>query len=388
MIRRLCSFCSSVRGKIKSGVLTRQQGAKYSTSTKSGNNESQGIKTMETSSINYLQLVMTEDGEKFLAELDAEKLQKKAELEMKLEMWRAEGQLYIPNQLHACDWKVLLSSMSNSTLQEKLRYLKIVYVRDEKRQLKEEAAQFHLYSARQPYDDEDLNIILRTFEMRKYLNQWNGIRSLFYGRPVIIDMDYDTANQHEIFQTAQQVEQIYKFNCEHFEPCHLHFTSAHKNRFLAKMLSMKRNFLAEFYTEDFLQIFPRERLFYLVPEGPMILKEKLDEDVIFVFGGIGGTRERKRSFAKAESLGIPYGSLPIEKFVSRKVRSTNDLYLHVVMQIMLDKFSGVSWKTALDRHLPDQKFEKYPGPPPPKSGRRSQKQFQMLEKTLKLGKRR
>ena len=54
------------------------------------------------------------------------------------------------------------------------------------------------------------------------------------------------------------------------------------------------------------------------------------------------------------------------------------------MQIMLDKLAGVPWKLALERHLPDKKFEKFPGLSAQNLScpisRKSFKQFEVLDK--------
>lgn len=218
----------------------------------------------------------------------------------------------VPATLSRSDWKVLIKD--HSSIEEKLLYLKLVKRRQERFKARVETEKQLLRDTSQPGDDEDLNLIRKSVLMQKHLNQWNGIRSLKFGRPVVIDMDYELPEQ-QTFTTYQQIEIMYKFNCSHRQPCHLHFTSAHKNLLMKQMLQTNRNMLADFYEENLLEVFPKKRLFYLVPEGPAITEEELKEDRIYVLGGIAGPRERKRSLERAMSLKIPFGSIPLFNFV-------------------------------------------------------------------------
>lgn len=220
--------------------------------------------------------------------------------------------LKVPATISRNDWKVLLKD-HNST-EDKLLYLGIVKKRQERLEVRVETQKRLLRDTNQPGVDEDLNLIRKSVLMQKHLNQWNGIRSLKFGRPVVIDMDYELPEQQTL-TTYQQIEIMYKFNCNHCQPCHLHFTSTHKNLLMKRMLHTNRNMLADFYEENLLEVFPKKRLFYLVPEGPAITEEELNEDRIYVLGGIAGPRERKRSLERALSLEIPYGSIPLFNFV-------------------------------------------------------------------------
>lgn len=198
--------------------------------------------------------------------------------------------------------------------EKKLYYLYHVY----KNQVKQDNRNAVIEDAKElsGVDDEDLNPVIRTASMKRWMKQWKGIQSVLYGRPVVIDMDYGSDEVEEL-QTIKQIQCLYKSNCEHLQPCHLYFTSVHRNQQMQNLLlsSTGKNMLGDFHTKHFLELFPRERLFYLVPEGPMIVNETIDEDVVFILGGIGSTRKRRRSLAQAESFGIPYGSLPMDKFV-------------------------------------------------------------------------
>ena len=166
---------------------------------------------------------------------------------------------------------------------------------------------------RQPHEDDDLHIIQRVFSMKKYLSQWNGIQSILHGTPLVIDMAYDSIDEDEKYETARQIEYLYNNNLEHYQPCHLHFTSYLRNDLLINL--RQENFMAEFHRKGLMEVFPQDRLFYLVPEADMIEEEEFTENKIFVIGGVGGTSIRRRSLKRAKALGVRYGSLPVDKYV-------------------------------------------------------------------------
>ncbi|XP_060556470.1 tRNA methyltransferase 10 homolog C-like [Ruditapes philippinarum] len=333
--------------------------------------------------INYLQAISKENGKKFLDGLDSHLLERKRQLEVLYAIRVAEGIENTPSELSAHDWRVILTSVK--TKEEFDRYLTKVFIRQKKRRLTVEARNEVYNKLRRPCDEEDLQIIQRIYFMKNHLSHWKGMHSLLHGRPVVLDMDYQSVDEDETFETARQIENMYNCNLEHRQPCHLHFTSFHRNEILVRMLEMKRNMFVDFHQESFHKVFPRDRLFYLVAEGPDILPEEIDDDTIFVLGGIGGTHVRKRSLKRAVSLGIPYGCLPADQFVRRKARSSRVFYLQTVLNIMLDKFAGDPWKLAFERHLPDDKYQKFPDLEKPLEDAKaieSYVQFQQLYKIL------
>lgn len=327
--------------------------------------------------------VLNERGEKFLSNLDEGKQKEKTEVEFLIETMRAEDGAQVPDVLSPNDLKILLNPSWDQ--RKKIQYLKRCYLLEQQEKFKQLEREEAISRVKGMFDD-DLHPVVRPDRQRRWMNRWKAVQGIRFGLPVLVDMDYDL-NEVEALQTIKQIQYIYKNNCEHLQPCHLHFTSVHKNNFINDLLESEngKNILADFHTEHFLTLFPRERLFYLVPEGPVIEEEDLDADTIFVLGGLAGTRPRNRSYQKARDLEIPCGSFPVEKFVSLKISSSRDLYLQYVIQILLDKFLCKSWKEALDDRLPDSKYEKYPGlggPLPSKHAMKSRRQFEKLEKTL------
>lgn len=386
VLKRPCCVCLSAVRKHSIAVPTAQQLVKYSDHSKYLSHEIKDPEFDQIGNIPWLQHVISEDSERFLSKLSSEKIKEKEEFEVLLELWRAEGQKMIPESLTANDWKILLKD--KRSIDDKLFYLELVCKKVERLNAFIESENQEIKYVSQPDDDDDLNVINRVFAMRRFLNKWNGVQSLQFGPKVIIDMDY-AVNEHETYTTLRQIEMMFKFNYRHVQPCHLHFTSVHKNILLKRMLDMGRIMLADFNEEHFLELYPKDRLFYLVPEGHEMDEDQLSWDKVYVIGGLGGTKERKRSIAKAVSLGIPYGSFPLYRHVSLKGRSTIDLHLPVVLRILLDRLNGNSWKKAFDENLPDRKFQKYPGmvgPLPDKRGLKSFKQFTKLYQIMKVHK--
>lgn len=163
--------------------------------------------------------------------------------------------------------------------------------------------------------DHDNHPIRRTFLMQQLLNQWKGAQSFMHGRPVVVDLDYDM-NDYEGCLTVQHILYMYRNNCQHIAPCHLHFTSV-KQSFLERFLdTATRNYMiADFHDEHFLDLYSRKRLIYLTAEGPMMQPEELEKDVIFVIGGLGSIAPMNISYSKAKMLQIPQGSFPTKKYV-------------------------------------------------------------------------
>lgn len=324
-----------------------------------------------------------EKGERYLSVLDEGKQREREELEFLIETLRVEHGAQVPEVLSPYDIKLLLNSSWD--FKKKLKYLQKCYEEEnESRQAQREKEE--AIRKLQGMYDEDLNPVVRPDQLKCWMKHWKSLRAAQFGWPVVVDMDYDL-DEPEAINTIKAIQLISRLNCEHLQPCWLHFTSAHKNVFVNELLNSKnsKNIVADFHSEHFLKLFPKERLFYLVPEGPFIDQEELGSGLIFILGGMADGSPRNRSYRKARELGIPFGSLPIERFVRLKVSSSRDIYLHYVIEILLDKMLGLSWKEALDARLPESLFEKYPdiqGQLPSKGAMKARRQFEKLALSL------
>lgn len=115
----------------------------------------------------------------------------------------------------------------------------------------------------------------------------------------------------------------------------------------------KKTLPVQIHEEDFLSLFPKQKLVLLTPDAPTVLTEYNANDHYVVSALVDRGDKRPLSLAKAKKHDIRTARLPIESF--RTCRVNKILTLDEIMQVMLEvKFSG-DWNRAF-QYVAKRKF--------------------------------
>ncbi|KAJ1673587.1 tRNA (guanine(9)-N(1))-methyltransferase [Spiromyces aspiralis] len=177
---------------------------------------------------------------------------------------------------------------------------------------------------------------------------------------VIFDMGFDNKMlDHEVTSMAKQVQLSYAANrvAQYYTSLQVtHFDGRLKELLETRYCGFKSwdSKYIQFHAEDYLDLFPHEKLVYLTADSPNKL-ETLDPEKYYIVGGIvDKNRYPNLTLHKASEQGIAHGRLPIGDFIhmkSRKVLTVNQVY-----DIILAYLDCHDWKRAFVSIIPDRKL--------------------------------
>lgn len=176
---------------------------------------------------------------------------------------------------------------------------------------------------------------------------------------VCIDLSFDDLMiDKDMAKTIKQVLRIYTMNRRAKAPLQLHLSSF--NGRSEKEFARHHGFEhwdINFHTEDYINIFPKEKIVYLTSESDNTIMS-LDDDKVYIIGGLVDHNSQKGiCYNKAVEQGIAHAKLPIEEFFWMKYRKV--LTINHVYEIILYVSEGRSFKEAFERVLP-KRIEKIP----------------------------
>lgn len=174
----------------------------------------------------------------------------------------------------------------------------------------------------------------------------------------------------EMSRLAQQIGRCYATNRSISSPVHLTLCNLDKESKFYKELCRVNDGFARYIiktTEKSLETNFSDQLdsiAYLSPDSDKYL-ENLDKDTIYVIGGlVDETVNKQVTLSKCQNLKIKTYSLPIEKYMNRKV--SNDLEaknynynkilaINQVFDILANYFVNNDWPKALECGVPKRK---------------------------------
>lgn len=177
---------------------------------------------------------------------------------------------------------------------------------------------------------------------------------------LIFDCGYSLQmTSRENKETAKQLTYCFGLNRSHQTPfvlhyCNMNFQSWLWSRFENCIPTVtKRRLPLQIHSEDFVGLFPKEKLVVLTPDAPTVLREYNPDDH-YVISAIVDRGDRKPlTLAKAKQYDIRTARLPLESYRTCRVDKT--LTLDQMLQVMLEiKYSG-DWNRAL-RYVAKRKF--------------------------------
>lgn len=190
------------------------------------------------------------------------------------------------------------------------------------------------------------------------------VASLF-GQKIVFDFGFEAyMSPHLNRNSLDQIQECYGLNrYKYEEPFDLWFCNLKPGSFSETLLKNKimtnlyENSMITVKSDCFTNHFDKSRLVYLSPDSPKKLVN-FSEDDVYIIGVFNdkGTK-KKLTHAKAESLGIPAYSLPLNDHIAWNV-GTKSLCMNHVMAILHEvRKNGGDWRSAMVRALPSRKIK-------------------------------
>lgn len=193
-------------------------------------------------------------------------------------------------------------------------------------------------------------------------------QSMLFGRPFVVDMSYEPyMGIKEKNSCVDQLLNGYGANRSRNEPSDLIFTNWIHDSFIFKKLNYIQKERSAYPTlmmkcteQNYVDLFPKERLVYLSPHSPFELVQD-HPDNIYIMGGyvdLGGGKEGQKpvSYAKAKQEKIRSCRLPLDKYCVWGT-GIKSLTLNQVMNIMFEFMDTKDWSKAFE-HVPRRKLQR------------------------------
>lgn len=177
---------------------------------------------------------------------------------------------------------------------------------------------------------------------------------------LIFDCGYSLhMTSRENKEAARQLTLCFGLNRSHLAPFVLHYSNMNYESWLWSRLQncmptlTKRQLPVQIHEDDFIDLFPKEKIVLLTPDAPNVLKEYNPDDHYVISAIVDRGDRRPLSLAKAKQHEIRIARLPLESF--RTCRANKILTLDQVMRVLLEmKYSG-DWNNAF-RYVAERKF--------------------------------
>lgn len=173
---------------------------------------------------------------------------------------------------------------------------------------------------------------------------------------VVIDFDfYDLMCESDIRMAIKQVNACYSLNRKAEFPLKLHvssFSGPTKDLFV-KLQPGSIHWDLSFQEEDYIELFPKEKIVYLTSDSENVL-QSMDEEKVYIIGGIVDHNQHKGlCLQRAKNRGIAHAQLPINKFVHMSTRKV--LTINHVFEILSKSLATKDWKDAFFSVIPKRK---------------------------------
>lgn len=209
-----------------------------------------------------------------------------------------EGGEQVPSYLGVDQWKNLLELSSRSSRMKHLRYLFLIEKKKENRvvrKLEKRAERLELYENRPKNDHIEYGLLKNSMFHRIYEKQINSLynyrlcEAMLFGQDILIDCSYDGhMSLKEKTNCAKQLLLMWSYNRTHRDPFNILFCNVNKEEKVFKALSKtiptidEPTFPFNYTHQNYLELYPREKLVYLTPHCNIELKEYNHDDVYIV----------------------------------------------------------------------------------------------------------
>ena len=146
--------------------------------------------------------------------------------------------------------------------------------------------------------------------------------AMCFGQPLVMDLSFEPhMNRRENKNTAQQLTLLFSQNRSALDPFDLHLCNANPDgeimEFLRKTIPSVEEpaFPLNLHQENYMDLYPKEKLVYLTPHCRNELRE-FDHDAVYIVGGVVDlVKGRPLSLAKAKKEGIKMAKLPLQRYL-------------------------------------------------------------------------
>ena len=263
-----------------------------------------------------------------LKNLSAEESKELRRLQVEYHMWQSMGFRNLPSVVTDEQWLELLKKQGGERTRQKLySYWSKMEVRKrqaerkKKRRIEErKAAEAMEGPEYHPAGIDGKNtylLMVRGDTMVKH--SYNNLAyAACHGIPLVFDLAFDYGEREAAF-VARQIKVAHGDNKKAQEPFHLHFTGLRPGSQIHEQL---QRYMAEFeripYTaspDSYLEHYPKDRLVYLSPNAPTLLKRFNPNDVYIVGGIVDIYSEKPITYAKAKKENIRMASFPLDLYL-------------------------------------------------------------------------
>ncbi|KAF2361164.1 tRNA methyltransferase TRMD/TRM10-type domain [Trinorchestia longiramus] len=294
------------------------------------------------------------------------------------ELYKAEGEVEIPSHIQEQDWLELTRLPS---VMARKKYLRFLFIKEMKKINKKEKG-----SKKRAFSNEKHAQVLEeltTEEGRLTYGLWRNamfikwlkqnindieshklIQAKLYGQPIVFDYDFDEYMvSREKKALAKQVCECIGNNRSHREPFYIHMCNFRQEEEIAKTTLkaipplLHDDFLVDVHSEDYLDVFPKDKLVYLTPHCRDEVGD-FDHDAVYIIGGFIDTRNNVPiTLAKAKKQNIKMRKLPLDRYLDWGI-GKKSLTLNHVLGIMLEMKRSGSWERAFEMHIPSRNLVK------------------------------
>ncbi|GJQ78995.1 hypothetical protein Trydic_g156 [Trypoxylus dichotomus] len=169
---------------------------------------------------------------------------------------------------------------------------------------------------------------------------------------VVIDLSFDDLMiDKDMGKVIKQILRIYTENRRSPTPMQLYITNFNgRSKSEMEKHNGYEHWDMHFRSEDYLEIFPKEKLVYLSSESDNVITELLQDKVYIIGGLVDHNSHKGLCHKKALEQGIEHGQLPIGEYFRTKHRKV--FTINQVFEILLRVSEGKSFKDAFELVLP------------------------------------
>ncbi|EUD65451.1 hypothetical protein C922_04191 [Plasmodium inui San Antonio 1] len=162
--------------------------------------------------------------------------------------------------------------------------------------------------------------------------------------------------EKEVSSLAKQVFLGYHYMIKEQLPVQFHFTSLMSSDEFYTQLRDKYalgKWRVHIHSEDYWDLFPREKIVVLSPDAEEELTEVRDDEVYVISALVDRSVSKNLSFSQASLHNLVTKKLPMEKYF--KKRKSNVLNVNTVVEILISFLKNQNWMKVFEKCVPQKK---------------------------------
>ncbi|KAI0212383.1 RNA (guanine-9-)-methyltransferase domain-containing protein 1 [Lamellibrachia satsuma] len=190
----------------------------------------------------------------------------------------------------------------------------------------------------------------------------NLAHAMMFGQTLVFDFAFEEhMKERELINLADQMNTCHGSNKIAKEPFHFHFCNVPPHSSFQKRLYTSlpglENLPISVSSENYLDIYPPEKLVYLTPDSNNVLGRYNHDDIYIIGGLVDKSVVKPFTFAKAKSEKIRTAKLPLDQYLIW-TQGTKNLALNHVVNILHNVKETGDWEKAFS-HIPKRKTRRF-----------------------------